>query len=712
MQANDLLKHFDEQVASDLEFDIIRAMLAEKCVQPSAEARAHALRPLKHRKSIIKLLDETEELRRIRTEGVLFPSIDFEELSEELRLLEVEDSVLTESGFWRIARASRMVNSILSGLEAAEGVNEGRTYPRMRWLCRDVVKTLDIIEPIDKVFDAKGQVKDSASEELGYIREDMVSVKRASNRNFSKAMKGLLEKGWLADIREGFVNERRVLAVESTYKRRVKGNVLGSSNTGTITFIEPSSVVTLNHELEILRDDERKEVRKILRGLTRLIRQHALLVRSYNELLVEMDFVWAKSSLAIELECNLPALPKSQGLLLVKAYHPLLVRANRDLGLRTHSQSLTLDKSGRMLVISGPNAGGKSITLKTVGLLQVMLQSGLLVPVNSASEMGLFDSILTDIGDNQSIENQLSTYSYRLSRMKHFLKVADGKSLLLLDEFGTGSDPELGGALAEVFFEELYDKGVYGVITTHYANIKSRAAELKQAVNASMLFDRESLSPLFKLEIGQPGSSFTFEVAKNIGISSKLITRAKKKMDSHKVELDALIGDLQKEKTQVAKLASRQLRAEVDAEKAAIKAEKLAKKNEEKTDALNKAIETHNLDVTRGKKMSKFIERYDPSKSTKKLTTDFIKYISQERSRVEAAKNRPSKKQNEASPIFTHQTKKRPNHRIEEIKVGSIVRLRTGKERGEVLRLKGKKITVLFGDFKTVVNLDKLSLIK
>ena len=712
MQANDLLKHFDEQVASDLEFDIIRAMLAEKCVQPSAEARAHALRPLKHRKSIIKLLEETEELRRIRTEGVPFPSIDFEELSEELRLLEVEDSVLTESGFWRIARSSRMVNSILSGLESAVSVSGGG-FPRMKWLCRDVVKTLEIIEPIDKVFDGKGQVKDAASEELGYIREDMVSVKRASNRNFGKTMKGLLEKGWLADIREGFVNERRVLAVESTYKRRVKGNVLGSSNTGTITFIEPSSVVTLNHELEILRDDERKEVRKILRGLTRLIRQHVDLVRSYNVLLVEMDFVWAKSSLAIELECNLPALPKSQVLSLVKAYHPLLVKANRDLGLLTHPQSFSLDKKGRLLVISGPNAGGKSITLKTVGLLQVMLQSGLLVPVNSASEMGMFDSILTDIGDNQSIENQLSTYSYRLSRMKHFLKVADGKSLLLLDEFGTGSDPELGGALAEVFFEELYDRGVYGVITTHYANIKSRAAELKQAINASMLFDRESLSPLFKLAVGQPGSSFTFEVATNNGISSKLISRAKKKMDTRKVELDALIGDLQKEKSQVAKLASRQLRAEVNAEKAAIKSEKAAKKNIEKTESLNRAIETHNLDVTRGIKMSKFIDSYDPSKGTKKLTTDFIKYVAQERARIEKALKKPASKQSEASPISQSSTaKKRPNHRIEDIKIGSTVRLRTAKERGEVLALKGKKATVLFGEFKTVVALNKLSFIK
>ena len=703
---NTFLNHFDEQVASDLEFDIVRAMLAEKCVQPSARDRAHSLRPLQNRKTIIKLLEETEELKRIRTEGNPFPSIDFEELDNELKMLEVKDSVLSEEGFGRISRASHLTNSILKGLK--ETVNT----PRLKLLAKSVYFTKNIVDPIDKVFDAKGQVKDNASEELSYIREDMVSLKRSSNRNFSKAMKGLLEKGWLADIKEGFVNERRVLAVESTYKRRVKGNVLGSSNTGTITFIEPSSVVSINHELEILRDDERKEVRKILRALTRTIREHLELVVAYNELLVELDFVWARASLAIELECNLPALPKSTGLKMVKAYHPLLVKANRDLGLKTHSQSFELSKDGRLLVISGPNAGGKSITLKTVGLLQVMLQSGLLVPVNSASEMGLFESILTDIGDNQSIENQLSTYSYRLGRMKHFLKVADKKSLLLLDEFGTGSDPELGGALAEVFFEELYDRGVYGVITTHYANIKSRAAELKQAVNASMLFDRESLSPLFKLEVGQPGSSFTFEVAKNNGISSKLIARAKKKMDSRKVELDALIGDLQKEKTQVAKLASRQLRAEVDAEKAAIKAQKAAKKNEEKTDALNKAIETHNLYVTRGKKMSKFIDNYDPSKSTKRLGTDFIKYIAQERSRVEAAKKRPPKKQNEATPISTPQTKKRPNHRVEDIKVGSIVRLRTGKERGEVLGLKGKKATVLFGEFKTVVALDKLSFIK
>ncbi|MAO46022.1 MAG: DNA mismatch repair protein MutS [Crocinitomicaceae bacterium] len=708
MRKDILLKHFDEQVASDLEFDVIRAMLAEKCVQPTAEARAHSLRPLNARKSIIRLLEETEELRRLRVEGAPFPSIDFEELDKELRLLEVKDSVLTESGFWRIAGASRLVNSILEVMK-----NCGMEAPRLNGLMKNVFPTRDIVEPIDKVFNAKGEVKDEASEELGYIREDMVSFKRSINKKFSQAMKHLLEKGWLADTREGFLNDRRVLAVQSTYKRRVKGTVLGSSNTGTITFIEPSSVVSLNHELELIKDDERKEVRKILRELTRKVRENLDLIREYNKLLVELDFVWARTSLAIELECTLPDLPKATGMKLIKAYHPLLVRANRALGVKTHPQSFELSKGGRLMVISGPNAGGKSITLKTVGLLQVMLQSGLLVPVNSASEMGLFDSILTDIGDNQSIENQLSTYSYRLGRMKHFLKVSDYKTLLLLDEFGTGSDPELGGALAEVFFEELYDRGVYGVITTHYANIKSRAAELKQALNASMLFDRETLSPQFKLEVGPPGSSFTFEVARNNGITAKLINRAKSKLDKRKVELDTLISDLQKEKNQVAKLASRQLRAEVEAEKAVIRAKKASKKSEEKTESLNKAIETHNEDVIRGRKMGKFLDNYDPSKSNKKLTAEIIKYLALEKSRQEALKKKPRKKQAEASPISTPSpAKKRPNHRIEDIKVGSTVRLRTAKERGEVLQVKGKKVTVLFGEFKTVVALEKLSFVK
>jgi DNA mismatch repair protein MutS2 len=408
----------------------------------------------------------------------------------------------------------------------------------------------------------------------------------------------------------------------------------------------------------------------------------------------------------------MPKINKHPGIHLIESYHPLLVQTHQSMGKETHPQTLQLSKNGRIVVISGPNAGGKSITLKTVGLLQVMLQSGLLIPVDPKSEVGFFDSILTDIGDNQSIENQLSTYSYRLSRMRHFLKVSDAKSLLLLDEFGTGSDPELGGALAEVFFEELYERGVFGVITTHYANIKSRAAELKQAINASMLFNRETLAPLFKLEIGNPGSSFTFEVAETNGISPALIARAKSKLDIRKVELDALIGDLQKGKANLAKLTNRQLRAEVDAEKTAMEARKIKSQFSEKSMALNEATEAFNIAIARGKKLNQFIDRFKPGKNNTALLEEINKFLAVENARKEEAAQRKARSSLRAKNASIQSDKKRPNHRSDEIKKGSTVKLRNGKERGEVLSIQGKTATVMFGAFKTRVGINKLTFIK
>ena len=692
----DLMLHFDEQVASDLEFDVIRAMLAEKTLQPTSKSRAHALVPLKNRKTIVRLLQETDELRRIKTEGEIFPSLEFEEMPDEIRMLEIRDSVLTEASFTKISRASNTVNQIVLSLKGKEN-----KYPRLHDVQKDVYCTQDLITPIAKVFNAKGEISDNASHVLKNIREEMTGLRRKISRSFNGSMKDLQTKGMLADIREGFVNERRALAVDSTYKRRVHGNVLGSSNTGTITFIEPAVVIPLNHELEILRDDERKEMRRILKDLTKAVRTHLHLIRLYSHVLTEFDWIQARANLAIDFKSYLPGLTKKTGLHFIKAFHPLLVKTNEILGVKTHPQTIQLSKEGRILVISGPNAGGKSITLKTVGLLQVMLQSGLLIPVSPASEVGFFHSILTDIGDNQSIENQLSTYSYRLDRMKHFLEVSDNKSLLLLDEFGTGSDPELGGALAEVFFEELYKRGVLGVITTHYAKIKSKAAELPNAINGSMLFDRDTLEPLFTLQIGQPGSSFTFEVTEMIGISKSLIKRAKTKLDSRKVELDALMGDLQKEKGKIAKLANRQLRAEVDAQKASLEASKIKSQFYEKTIALNKATKENNKNLALGKKMNQFISRFKPGGKNKDLLEEIVQFLAVETVR----KNKSLKKS-------TKSVKRRPNHRSDQIKVGSIVKLRTGKEKGEVISIQGKNATVLFGAFKTRVKIDQLSLVK
>jgi DNA mismatch repair protein MutS2 len=703
----DLMLHFDEQVASDLEFDRIRSMLAAKALQPTAASRALALAPIKNSRSIRKTLSETEELRRIKVEGEPFPALEFEEMQNEIRLIEIRDSVLDEGSFTKISRASHTVNQIVKFLQ-----NKRAQYPRLNDIQKDLVYTKDLIDPIAKVFDAKGQISDNASPTLRTIREEMTGLRRKISRSFNSVMKELQGKDMLADIREGFVNNRRALAVESTYKRRVKGNVLGSSTTGTITFIEPGVVIPLNHELEILRDDERKEKRRILKELTRIARRNLPLIRNYQTALIEFDWIQARTRLAIEFDACLPHILKTPGIHLIDSYHPLLVQTNEAIGIQTHPQTLQLTKNSRILVISGPNAGGKSITLKTVGLLQVMLQSGLLIPVDPKSEVGFFDSILTDIGDNQSIENQLSTYSYRLGRMRHFLKVSDAKSLLLLDEFGTGSDPELGGALAEVFFEELYERGVFGVITTHYANIKSRAAELKHAINASMLFNRETLAPMFKLEIGNPGSSFTFEVAETNGISPALISRAKSKLDIRKVELDALIGDLQKGKANLAKLTNRQLRAEVDAEKTSMEARKMKSQFSEKSLALNEATEAFNIAIARGKKLSQFIDRFKPGKNNTALLEEINKFLAVENSRKEEAAQRSARNSARSKNASIQADKRRPNHRSDEIKKGSTVKLRNGKERGEVISIQGKTATVMFGDFKTRVGTNKLTFLK
>ena len=355
-----------------------------------------------------------------------------------------------------------------------------------------------------------------------------------------------------------------------------------------------------------------------------------------------------------------------------------------------------------MLVISGPNAGGKSITLKMVGLLQAMVQSGLLVPVHPDSAFGLFKSLLTDIGDNQSIENQLSTYSYRLNRMKGFLGEAGVNSLLLLDEFGTGSDPELGGALAEVFFEELYGKGAFGVITTHYANIKTRATQMPEAVNGSMLFDAETLSPTYHLDLGQPGSSFTFEVAELNGIDKGIIRRAKEKLNPKKVKLDALIADLQKEKARHVRMTDRQLKAEHEAAEAKRDYDQKAARLAERQESVQRMGSDQNAALLRGKKVQQFIDRFKSGQANKALIEDIRKYLS-----VEATKKAEREEAAARKKAAAEKKRKstRPKQRIDRIVVGSTVRLKDGRQRGEVLSIKGKRATVAFGEFRTRVEL-------
>jgi DNA mismatch repair protein MutS2 len=696
---------FDSQSSQDLEFDIIKLFLHDNCYGPTARLRVAELEPHADRRVIEPQLLRTKELCDIRREALTLPALEFEELEEDLRVLKVEGSTLQIHAFMRIRRASELCNDILSFFK-----NNPERFDELRKLLEDVHITKALIEAIDRVFDGRGNVRDNASEQLEEIRKNISSTRRQINRNFAKELKRLGDMGYLGDTREAYVNERRVLTVHSSYKRQIQGIALGSSRTGNFTFIEPHINIPLNFELEMLLDDERKEIQRILKELSSDLRKHKLLIQAYQTLLCEFDFIQSKARFALEIDATLPQIENDPVIVLHEAYHPLLLLTNRKEGKKTFPQSLSMDKFSRMLVISGPNAGGKSITLKTVGLLQTMLQSGLLIPSDSSSRMSFFQAILTDIGDHQSIENQLSTYSYRLRRMKHFLEVSNRRSLLLLDEFGTGSDPELGGAMAEVFFEELYNRKSFGVITTHYANIKLKAAELRNAINGSMLFDRESLEPLFRLSIGQPGSSFTFEVAEKNGIPLELINAAKSRLDSNKVRMDELLSSLQKEKTDLEKNRDSLIIAEKAANEAKKDFEKRKTQFDERLKSQQELIEKNNKFLNKGKRMDAFIEDFKTKGDNKKLLQEVLKYLSMEKSKIEEVLKAEKLKQKAA--VKSGKKPPKPFAGQDQIKIGSMVKLLKGRQVGTVLEMDGKKVIVAFGVFKTKVELTELQFVK
>jgi DNA mismatch repair protein MutS2 len=708
------MHQFDEQTVNDLEFPTIREWLVGYVIGPTAKKRMEELSPSNHFPTIEIELRKVNELLAIREQGEIFPALDFEELQNEIKLLPIRNSVLLLEGYIRIARASDLVNSLLYFFDKRE-----KDYPLLSGLFKDAYYTKDIIEAIEKVFDRAGNVKDDASKLLYEIRQNIKTIRNQINRNFDKEVRRLVKENVLGDTKEAFVNDRRVLTILSTHKRKISGTVVGSSKTGSLTFIEPQVNIQLNNELEMLLDDERKEIYRILQALTKEIALFLPLIQAYQAILTQLDFINAKTRLALELNCVLPGIENDTHIEIINAYHPILWKANKAMGKKTLPQYIHMDKFSRMLVISGPNAGGKSITLKTIGLLQLMLQSGLLVPVDANSKMCFFQQILSDIGDNQSIENELSTYSYRLKRMKHFLEVSNKRTLLLLDEFGTGSDPDLGGALAEVFFEELYNKKSFGVITTHYANIKLKADQLKNAINGCMLFDTETLEPLYRFSIGQPGSSFTFEVAQINGIPLDLIEEAKTRLDVRKVSMDKLLSELQKEKTYLERLNHEHIEAQRIALESKQQYEERKKRYDEKLATQQDTLERNNKFVNAGKKMSQFIDRY-LTKSRKKdanqpLFDEIKKYLAVEKAKIEDAKLVEKLKSEVAAKNPKKQKTARPEqdpHQRHKIQIGSTVKLIATKQAGTVESMDGDNLTVTFGFLRMKVEKEKLMWVK
>jgi len=532
------MKIFPESALVQLEFDKIKTLLANFCETEYAHEKAMDLRIHTRREFIELELKQTNEFKLLTQNGQYFPNDHTFNLSRELKLLGIPGATLSGEQFMHIRRLAESMNSVFRWFDA-----ERRTaYPALVKVIEHTHYEKSIVASIDEVLDESGVVRDNASEELANIRMSLYRKRNELRRVFDRILSKLAKAGYVADIEESFLNGRRVVAIFAEHKRQVKGILHGESDTRRTSFVEPEETIELNNDVFSLEHSESKEVNRILRELTAKLSVHAGLLQVWHDILGEYDFIRAKARLANDMNGNYPLLMDKSHIVLRNAYHPLLYLYNRKAGKTTVPTNITLNEKDRLLVISGPNAGGKTVTMKTVGLLQLMIQSGLLIPVHPDSEMGIFKQLMIHIGDTQSLEFELSTYSSHLKNMRYFMENANGRTLFFIDELGSGSDPNLGGAFAEVILEELVRKHSFGIVTTHYLNLKVMANKTAGIINGAMAFDETNLQPLYKLIIGKPGSSYTFSIAERIGLEPRLIQRARTLVDEEHFRLDKLLN--------------------------------------------------------------------------------------------------------------------------------------------------------------------------
>lgn len=710
----------------DLEFSTVLSHIEAMCTTEPGKEMALQLLPFTKREHLFDALRQTSEYVASFENNNGIPGHYFDSISPEIKLLNIENTLIELGGFRKIAAVSATVNThILFFRKFRE------YYPALHQTADAVAYTTEITREINNIIDRFGEIKDDASDTLLAIRKSISGVRGKINQSFLSALQSCNSAGYLDDIRETVVENRRVLAVKAMYRKRVKGAIMGNSKTGSIVYIEPETTLRYSRELSNLEYEETEEIKKILKRLTDFLRPYSPLLKDYQDFLASMDVVAAKAKYAQKMNAILPEISEEKNIHLIDAYHPLLYLTNKEKGEKTYPQTISLHAENRIIVISGPNAGGKSITLKTVGLLQLMLQSGMLVPVHPRSEMCLFDRILTDIGDNQSIENHLSTYSYRLKNMNYFLRKCNAQTLFLIDEFGTGSDPELGGALAETFLEEFYHREAFGIITTHYANLKMLANELPYASNANMQFDSKSLEPVFRLIVGEAGSSFTFEVAQKNGIPYSLINRAKKKIERGKVRFDATIAKLQKERNKMEKTSEQLKGEETKAREEATRLESLNERIQSKLESYQQLFDHNQRMIYLGNKINDIAEKYFINKKKRPLISEFLRIVETENSKRKPKATKEKKKEKikkqqvakemekkvevirekkkEAKKKAVIQEKNKPKPVL---KIGDRVRLPDGKAVGNIESIEKNKAVVNYGIFTTKVSLDQLELVE
>lgn len=715
-----------DKTLQDLEFHTILETISNRCNTEMGKEKALKIIPFSNKEDLMANLAQTSEYVASFENNNAIPNHGFETINNELKFLGIEESYLEVNGFKKIAHVAETAIILLQFFKKFHDY-----YPELHKKAIQIEISKEISKAIENVFDKYGEIKNNASPDLVEIRRNMQVVRGKINQSFGSALSQYNSSGYLDDIRESVVDNRRVLAVLAMYRKKVKGSVMGTSKTGSIAYIQPEATLRYSRELSDLEYEEKEEVIRILKLLTAIIRPYKPNLIAYQDFLSDIDVLAAKAKYANQIKGILPTITNNKRLFFKEAFHPILLVNNKAKQLPVYPQTIELEQENRIIVISGPNAGGKTISLKTVGLLQLMLQSGILVPVHERSETFLFDRILTDIGDNQSIENQLSTYSYRLKNMNYFLKKCNAKTLFLIDEFGTGSDPELGGALAEIFLEEFYSREAFGIITTHYTNLKILANELPFATNANMLFDTHSLEPMYKLHLGQAGSSFTFEVAQKNGIPFGLINRAKKKIERSKVRFDKTIANLQKERSQLEKTSINLKEEESRAREESKKMETINAKIKDKLERYQEVYDANQRLVHLGQKIDDLSKKYFNSKDKKVLIGEVLKIVEIENSKRKKVTQKEKITKEKIEKIINEEVKqkveeirvekkeKKKKAKIEEenkpkviLKTGDRVRMKDGKAVGTIDKIEKTKATVNYGIFTSKVSLTELEYVQ
>ena len=677
-------------------FDKIRELISAECSSNLGKAIVEKMSFIRKFDKLEPLLLQTHEFIKIFQSGEYFPSGNFIDVSHFIKRAKVNGAFFTEEEFFDLKLSLKTILDCISFFDEFE-----EEYPNLYNLRKAVNLEPDLYKAIDAKIDERGSLRNNASPALQQIRSDIFKAQAQLRRQVEKIYKQASANKYTPEDASITVRDGRiVIPILAEYKRRVKGFIHDQSGTGQTVYIEPTEALELNNEVRELQYAERREIVKILTQLTALVKPELENLEKAYKFLAIVDFIRAKARFAQKTGAVLPQLENSRIIEFRNAEHPLLKLSLAEQNKKVIPLSIQLKGDKRILIISGPNAGGKSVALKTVGLLQFMFQCGLLIPVHPDSKCGIFANLFIDIGDQQSIENDLSTYSSHLQNMKNFLINSNKQTLFLIDEFGTGTEPRFGGAIAESILEELYSQKAFGVITTHYDNIKNFAVKNQNVINGAMKFDERNLEPLYELEIGKPGSSFAIEVAEKMGIPPAILNKAKGKIGTERVNYDKLLNQLGKEKRELeAKIKEIQKR-EGHLEKSAQDYDELNEflKTQKKQIIIEAKQEAKSIIKEANKRVEQAIREIKESQADKERTKKARKQLSDYDQKMEPpVENKPAKP---SKPVFKNAEG--------EIKVGDYVKIKGQDTIGEVLALGQKEADIMLGELKSKIKLNRL----